>query len=69
MEKVIGKEMPIEKQRDVLVAQNALKLPLLYQNLLDCYGQEKGTAMYHDLFESNFKKRIKILTGKILAIS
>lgn len=64
MEKVFGKEMPIEKQRDMLVAQNALKLPLLYQNLLESYGQEKGTAIYYDLFEANFKKRIKIFEGK-----
>ena len=64
VEKVFGKEMPIEKQRDLLVAQNALKLPLLYQNLLDSYGQEKGSAIYYDLFESNFKKRIKIFEGK-----
>ena len=42
MEKVTGKEMPIEKQRDLLVVQNALKLPLLYQNLLDCYGKKKA---------------------------
>ena len=60
MEKVIGKEMPVEKQRDLLIAQTALKLPLLYQNLVETYGQEKGAAVYNDLFETNFKKRIKI---------
>ena len=49
MEKVAGKEIPIEKQRDLLVAQNALKLPLLYQNLVDTYGKEKGEAVYREL--------------------
>jgi len=64
MEKVIGKEMPLEKQRDLLVVQNALKLPLLYHNLLDCYGREKGSVIYQDLFEANFKKRIKMFEDK-----
>ena len=34
MEKVVGKEFPLEKQRDMLEEMNALKLPLLYQNLV-----------------------------------
>ena len=38
MDKVAGKEIPIEKQRDMLVEMNALKLPLLYQNLIGVYG-------------------------------
>ncbi|MBN2107433.1 MAG: L-2-amino-thiazoline-4-carboxylic acid hydrolase [Deltaproteobacteria bacterium] len=64
MEKVAGKDIPVEKQRDLLIAQNALKLPLLHQNLIETYGNEKGEAIYRDLFESNFKKRIKIFEGK-----
>ena len=64
MEKVTGKEIPIEKQRDMLVEINALKLPLLYQNLIDAYGEEKGRAVYNDIFEANFKKRAKQFEGR-----
>ena len=52
MEKIIGKEMPIEKQRDILLMQTALKLPLLYQTLVEVYGQEKGRAIYEEIFEA-----------------
>ena len=64
MDKVNGKEMPIEKQRDMLLEINSLKLPLLYQNLIAAYGQEKGRAVYDDLFEINFKRRSKMFEGK-----
>ena len=64
MDKVQGKEIPIEKQRDMLVEMNALKLPLLYQNLIAVYGEEKGRAIYDDLFEAGFKKRSKQFEGK-----
>jgi hypothetical protein len=64
MEKVVGKEFPLEKQRDMLEEMNALKLPLLYQNLVAAYGEEKGRAVYDDIFEVGFKKRSKMFEGK-----
>jgi L-2-amino-thiazoline-4-carboxylic acid hydrolase-like protein len=64
MSKFVGKEMPMEKQRDILVERCALKLPQLYQSLISTYGQEKGTQMYGEIFEENFKKRTKQFEGK-----
>ena len=64
MEKVQGKEIPIEKQRDMLVETNALKLPLLFQNLIGVYGEEKGKKIYDDLFEAGFKKRSAMFKDK-----
>ncbi len=64
MEKIIGKEMPIERQRDMLLMQTALKLPLLYQTLIEVYGQEKGRAVYDEIFEANFKKRTAQFAGR-----
>ncbi|MCX5895566.1 MAG: L-2-amino-thiazoline-4-carboxylic acid hydrolase [Proteobacteria bacterium] len=64
MDKVEGKEIPIEKQRDMLVQMNALKLPLLYQSLVAAYGEEKGKTIYDDIFEVNFKLRSKQFIGK-----
>ena len=57
MDKATGKEMPWEKQRDMLIEMVALKLPLLYQSLVKVYGEKKGKEIYDDLFEENFKKR------------
>ncbi len=64
MEKVVGKEIPWEQQRDTLIERCALKLPLLYQSLVATYGEEKGKEIYNDLFEENFKKRAKMFEGK-----
>ena len=64
MDKVEGKEIPIEKQRDMLLEMNALKLPLLYQSLVSVYGEEKGRTVYDEIFEENFKKRAKMFEGK-----
>ena len=63
MEKVVGKEFPLEKQRDML-EEMSHKLPLLYQNLVAAYGEEKGRAVYDDIFEVGFKKRSKMFEGK-----
>jgi len=57
MEKAVGKEMPWEQQKAMLIEMAALKLPLLYQSLVKLYGEEKGREIYDDLFEENFKKR------------
>jgi hypothetical protein len=57
MEKVEGKEMPWEKQREILIEAAALKLPRLYQTLIEAYGEEKGKQVYDELFEIDFKKR------------
>ncbi|MBW2221757.1 MAG: hypothetical protein JRF22_04440 [Deltaproteobacteria bacterium] len=57
MEKVEGKEMPWEKQREILIEAAALKLPLLYQTLIEAYGEEKGKRVYDELFEIKKKKR------------
>lgn len=64
MEKVVGKEMPWEKQKQLLIEMGALKLPLLYQSLVNLYGEEKGTDIYNDLFEENFKRRSAQFAGK-----
>ena len=49
MEKMVGKKMPAEKQTQLLIDRCALKLPLLFQSLVDTYGAEKGreTDPYH----------------------
>jgi hypothetical protein len=57
MEKAIGKEMPWEAQRAMLIEMNALKLPLLYQTMVKVYGETKGQEIYDAIFEENFKKR------------
>jgi hypothetical protein len=64
MEKLIGKEKPWEEQRQLLIEMNSLKLPLLYQSLIEVYGEEKGRTIYDELFEANFKKRSKQFVGK-----
>ena len=64
MTKFTGKEMPWEKQREMLIERCALKLPLLYSSLVGVYGEEKGRNVYGDLFEENFKKRTKQFEGK-----
>ena len=64
MSKVVGKEIPWEKQREMLIERCALKLPQLYQSLVAAYGEAKGTRIYDELFEENFKKRAKMFEGK-----
>jgi hypothetical protein len=64
MNKLASKEIPWEKQREMLIEMSALKLPLLFQSLVDTYGEEKGGKIYNDLFETNFKKRAKRFEGK-----
>ena len=64
MTKLIGKEIPWEKQKEMLVEAVALKLPLLYNSLVETYGEEKGRQMYDEIFETNFKKRSKRFEGK-----
>lgn len=57
MTKLLSKEVPWEQQKEKLIERSALKLPLLYQNLIDTYGDDKGKQMYEELFETTFKKR------------
>ena len=64
MEKVEGKEIPWEQQRDMLIEMVSLKLPMLYQSLVGVYGEEKGKEIYADIFEENFKKRSAQFAGK-----
>jgi len=64
MNKLASKEIPWEKQRELLIEMTALKLPLLFQSLVDTYGEEKGGKIYNELFETNFKKRAKRFEGK-----
>lgn len=64
MTKLIGKEIPWEKQKEMLVEAVALKLPLLHSSLVETYGEEKGRQMYDEIFETNFKKRAKRFEGK-----
>ena len=64
MTKAVGKDIPWEKQRDLLVEMTALKLPFLFQSLVSIYGPEKGRKIYDELFEENFKKRSSRFEGK-----
>jgi hypothetical protein len=58
------KGIPWEQQRDMLISMNALKLPLLHQNLIETYGEKKGNEIYEEVFETNYKKRSKQFEGK-----
>ena len=64
MVKKAGKEIPQEKQREILREAFALKLPQLRQSLITVYGEEKGRKIYDDVFEVNFKMRAKQFEGK-----
>jgi len=64
MNKKMEKEIPWEKQREMLREVWALKLPQLHQSLVTVYGEEKGRKIYDDLFEANFKIRSKQFEGK-----
>jgi len=64
MTKLIGKEIPWEKQKEILVEAVALKLPMLHNSLIETYGEVKGRQMYDEIFETNFKKRAKQFEGK-----
>jgi len=64
MTKLTGKEIPWEKQKEMLVEAVALKLPMLHNSLIETYGEEKGRQMYDEIFETNFKKRAKQFEGK-----
>jgi len=64
MDKKTEKEMPQEKQREILREVCALKLPQLRQSLITVYGEEKGRKIYDDVFEANFKMRAKQFEGK-----
>ena len=64
MTKMTGKEIPWETQKEMLIDRCALKLPLLYQSLVQTYGEEKGVKIYNDIFEDGFKKRTKQFEGK-----
>ncbi|MBI5376156.1 MAG: L-2-amino-thiazoline-4-carboxylic acid hydrolase [Candidatus Schekmanbacteria bacterium] len=63
-EKIVGKDFPWEKQREMLIERVSMKLPQLYQNLVATYGPEKGRKVYDDIFEVNFVKRSKVFFGK-----
>jgi hypothetical protein len=64
MDKQMGKEMPWEKQREILIERVALKLPELYRDLIAVYGEDQGKRIYEELFEANFKKRSAQFQGK-----
>lgn len=64
MTHVKGKELPFEKQKEMLVEAVALKLPLLYKALIETYGDKNGKRMYEELFETNFKTRAARFKGK-----
>ena len=59
-----GKEISPEKQREILIEKNALKLPQQYESLIEAYGKEKGIEIYEKVFEVNFQKRSAQFKGK-----
>ncbi len=64
MENKPGKEMPWEQQKAILVEMISMKLPLLYQDLTNLYGEEEGKKIYADLYEAGYKRRAKMFEGK-----
>ena len=64
MSKEMGKEIPWEKQREILIESSALKLPQLWNDLIAVYGEEKGKKIYEEIFEPNFIKRSAQFKGK-----
>ena len=64
MSKEMGKEIPWEKQREILIESNGLKLPQLWNDLIAVYGEEKGKKIYEEIFEPNFIKRSAQFKGK-----
>ena len=57
MRKLESKEIPWEKQKEMLIERSALKLPMLYQTLIETYGDKNGKKMYEEIFETTFKRR------------
>ncbi len=57
MTKAFGKEIPWEKQRDMLIEMTALKLPMLFQSLVSAYGADEGKRIYEKIYEEGFKQR------------
>jgi len=64
MSKEMGKEIPWEKQREILIESSALKLPQLWNDLIAVYAEEKGKKIYEEIFEPNFIKRSAQFKGK-----
>ena len=64
MTKLIGKEIPWEKQKELLIEVAAMKLPRLYASLEETYGAEKGRQIYDEIFETNFQKRAAVFKDK-----
>ena len=50
----------------MLIDAAALKLPLLYQNLIAVRGPEKGRQLYDELYEASYKKRLPQFKGKTI---
>ena len=66
MTKILEKELPWEQQKAMLIDAAALKLPLLYQNLIAVCGPEKGRQLYDELYEASYKKRLPQFKGKTI---
>jgi hypothetical protein len=62
------KSIPWEQQREILISANALKFPLLHQNLIETYGEKKGNEIFEEVFETSYKKDPSSLRGKTSAI-
>ena len=64
MTKLIGKKIPWEKQKEMLIEVAEMKLPRLYASLEETYGAEKGRQIYDEIFETNFQKRAAVFKDK-----
>ena len=51
-------------QIELLIETAALKLPRLYQSLVNLYGETEGKRIYQDIFEDGFKKRYEQFKGQ-----
>jgi len=63
-DKEMGREMPWEKQRELLMESDAIRLPQLYWDLIAVYGESQGKKMYEELYDVSFKRRAAPFIGK-----
>ncbi|OGL53619.1 MAG: hypothetical protein A3G31_09415 [Candidatus Schekmanbacteria bacterium RIFCSPLOWO2_12_FULL_38_15] len=66
MDQMKGKEIPVEKQREILVERNALKFTELHMALTQAFGEKEGARIYEEVYELRFKKGSSQAQGRKL---